>query len=166
MLIKIKNCVIRILYVLLSVYLLVFIPSFFGHKPLVVISGSMEPILKVGGVLYYHEQNLDKFKNDDILVYKTEKHIISHRIVDKTESGFITKGDANKSIDINEVNNSQVLGKGTNWSIPFIGYYVDYIYHHKYLLFISVFTIIADLGHDTYKKLKEEKVGVLSEENE
>lgn len=165
MFLKIKNCIIKILYFLISIYLLVFIPSFFGHKPLVVISGSMEPTLKVGGILYYHEQDINDFKHDDILVYKTTKHIISHRIVNQTETGFITKGDANNSIDETEINNSQVLGKGTNWSIPYIGYYADYIYNHKYLLFISVAIIIVDLGYDTYQNRKK-KVGVLCEKNE
>lgn len=166
MLIKIKNCIIRVLYILICLYLFVFIPSFFGHKPLVVISGSMEPILKVGGVLYYHEQDITSFKKNDILVYKTDKHIISHRIVEKTENGFLTKGDANKTVDINEINNNQVLGKGTNWSIPFLGYYADYIYHHKYLLFVSVLIIVTDLGYDVYKNRRKEKVGVLCEEKE
>ena len=36
--------------------------------------------------------------------------------------------------------------KGTNWSIPYIGYYADFIYTHKYLLFISIFLIVIDLG--------------------
>ncbi len=165
MFLKIKNCIIKILYFLISIYLLVFIPSFFGHKPLVVISGSMEPTLQVGGILYYHEQDLNDFNQDDILVYKTKKHIISHRIVNQTETGFITKGDANKSIDESEINNSQVLGKGTNWSIPYIGYYADYIYNHKYLLFGAVAIIIVDLGYETYRERKK-KVGVLCEKNE
>ncbi len=165
MFLKIKNCIIKILYFLISIYLLVFIPSFFGHKPLVVISGSMEPTLQVGGILYYHEQDLNDFNQDDILVYKTKKHIISHRIVNQTATGFITKGDANKSIDESEINNSQVLGKGTNWSIPYIGYYADYIYNHKYLLFGAVAIIIVDLGYETYRERKK-KVGVLCEKNE
>ena len=67
MLIKIKNFIFSILYVLVIIYLLIFIPSFWGHKPWVVISGSMEPTLQVGGLLYYHEETLDNFKKDDIL---------------------------------------------------------------------------------------------------
>ena len=93
MLIKIKDGIFRIIYVLILIYLLIFIPSFWGHKPLVVISGSMEPTLKVGGLLYYQEQDLEEFDRGDILVYQTKNHIISHRIVDDTENGFITKGD-------------------------------------------------------------------------
>ena len=91
MLIKIKNIIVSIIYVFVLVYLLIFIPSFWGQKPLVVISGSMEPTLKVGSLLYYHEQDLDKFNDNDILVYRSKKHTISHRIVERVEDGFITK---------------------------------------------------------------------------
>ena len=139
MLIKIKSFIFSILYVLIIIYLLIFVPSLWGHRPLVVISGSMEPTLQVGGLLYYHEENIDNFKKDDILVYKSRNHIISHRVVEKLDDGFITKGDANKSVDSAIISNSKVLGKGTNWCIPYLGLYADFIYTHKYLLFISIF---------------------------
>lgn len=149
----IENIIVKILYVLILLYLIIFIPVFWGYKPLVIISGSMEPILKVGGILYYEDYNINEFKKDDILVFKTKYHIISHRIIDKENNSFITKGDANKSIDKNKVRINQILGKGTNFSIPYIGYYADFIYHHKYLLFISVLFIIFDyLNDSTLKK--------------
>lgn len=159
MLIKIKNFMFSILYVLVIIYLLIFIPSFWGHKPLVVISGSMEPTLQVGGLLYYYEENLDNFKKDDILVYKSRNHIISHRVVEKVDDGFITKGDANKSYDSDIIDNSRVLGKGTNWCIPYLGLYADFIYTHKYLLFISIAILLVDLCYDYYVNYKK-KVGI------
>lgn len=162
MLIKIKNVIFRILYVLIIIYLLVFVPCLWGHKPLVVISGSMEPTLNVGGILYYEKIDLEDFKIDDILVYKTKDHIISHRIVDIVDDGFITKGDANNSIDNNLINKNQVLGKGTNWSIPYIGYYADFIYTHKYLLYISLSIIVIDLLNDFYRDHKKKR-GLINE---
>lgn len=162
MLIKIKNVIFRILYVLIIIYLLVFVPCLWGHKPLVVISGSMEPTLKVGGILYYEKIDLEDFKIDDILVYKTKDHIISHRIVDIIDDGFITKGDANNSIDNNLINKNQVLGKGTDWSIPYIGYYADFIYTHKYLLYISLSIIVVDLLNDFYRDHKKKR-GLINE---
>lgn len=158
MLVKIKDFIFRIVYILLIIYLLIFVQSLWGQKPLVVISGSMEPTLKVGGILYYEKINIDDFDEGDILVYQTKEHIISHRIVDITENGFITKGDINNSVDNYLISNEQILGKGTNWSIPFIGYYADYIYSHKYLLYISLGIIIVDLCNDVYKEHKK-KVG-------
>lgn len=158
MLVKIKDLIFRIIYILLIIYLLIFIPSLWGKKPLVVISASMEPTLKVGGILYYEKIDLNDFDEGDILVYQTKEHIISHRIVDITENGFITKGDVNNTVDNYLITNNQILGRGTNWSIPFIGYYADYVYSHKYLLYISLGVIILDFCNDTYK-LHKKKVG-------
>lgn len=155
MLNKIKEIIIKILYLLILLYLIIFVPIFWGYKPLVVISGSMEPILKVGGILYYENYDINDFKKGDILVYKTKKHIVSHRVVKRVNNGFITKGDANKTIDRKVVKSTQILGKGTNFSIPYIGYYGDYIYHHKILLFGSTLFIIIDYINE-YIILKKE----------
>lgn len=158
MLVRLKDFIFRIIYILLIIYLLIFVPSVFGHKPLVIISGSMEPVLKIGGILYYEKININKFDEGDILVYTTKDHIISHRIINITDNGFVTKGDTNNTVDGELVNPKQVLGKGTDWSIPFIGYYADYVYSHKYLLYISLGVIILDFCNDTYK-LHKTKVG-------
>lgn len=154
-----KNIIIKLLYILISIYLIIFIPSIWGEKPLVILSGSMEPILKVGGILYYQEENINDFNEGDVLVYQLNDHIISHRIVKVLDDSFITKGDNNKSIDTYEVLNYQILGKGTNWSIPYIGYYADFIYNHKYLLVIAAGLIFMDILYDNMKeKMKNEEV--------
>lgn len=154
-----KNIIIKLLYILISIYLIIFIPSIWGEKPLVILSGSMEPILKVGGILYYKEENINDFNEGDVLVYQLNDHIISHRIVKVLDNSFITKGDNNKSFDIYEVLNYQILGKGTNWSIPYIGYYADFIYNHKYLLVMAAGLIFMDILYDNKKeKMKNEEV--------
>lgn len=159
MFLKIKNFIFRVVYILILIYLMIFIPTFWGYKPLVVVSGSMEPTLKVGGLLYYNEEQIDNFDTGDILVFTTKDHIVSHRIVEKVDDGFITKGDANYTIDNKAVNQNQILGKGTNWSIPFIGYYADFIYSHKYVLFVSVAIIVLDLCNDVYREHKKKVDG-------
>lgn len=133
-----KNIIFKVFYILIIIYLIIFIPVLWGKKPLVIISGSMEPILKVGGILYYEKINLNDFKKDDILVYRLNEHIVSHRIVNINEYGFETKGDNNNSNDSYIVDKNNVIGRGNNWSIPYIGYYADFIYNHKYLLIVMI----------------------------
>lgn len=133
-----KNIIFKVFYILIIIYLIIFIPVLWGKRPLVVISGSMEPILKVGGILYYEKINLDDFKKDDILVYQLNEHIVSHRIVNINEYGFETKGDNNNSNDSYIVDKNNVIGRGNNWSIPYIGYYADFIYNHKYFLIVMI----------------------------
>ena len=136
-------------------YLIIFIPKLFGYNPLVVISGSMEPTLKVGGLLYYEEIDINDFKEKDILVYELKDHIISHRVIEHLDNGFITKGDANDSYDSSIVSDNQVLGRGTNWSIPLLGYYADFIFRHKYILKILLSIGIIDLFVDYLIKRKD-----------
>ena len=148
-----ENILLKLIYSLIIVYLIVFVPILWKYYPLIIVSGSMEPKLKVGGILYYHKIDSNNYDVNDILVYKTKKHIISHRIISKDKDSFMTKGDANKNIDKSIVKKEQILGKGTEFSIPYIGYYIDFIFHHKYwLLFISVVLLI-----DTYCKERNTK---------
>lgn len=105
----------------------------------------MEPTLKVGGILYYHKKNISDFKEGEILVFKAKKHTVSHRIVNIYNNKFITKGDANKKNDSKYVKYKQVIGQGTNFSIPYIGYYVNFIYNHKYMLLVLSFLLMIDV---------------------
>ena len=152
-----KEIFIKIIYLFLLMYLIIFIPKLFGYNPLVVISGSMEPTLKVGGLLYYEEIDINDFKEKDILVYELKDHIISHRVVEHLDNGFITKGDANNSYDSSIVNDNQILGRGTNWSIPLLGYYADFIFRHKYILKILLSIGIIDLFVDYLIKRKDKQ---------
>lgn len=72
----IKRIFLSTLYILLLLYLLIFIPVIWGYKPLVIISGSMEPTLKVGGILYYTEIDKSNYKTNDIVVFKASKYLI------------------------------------------------------------------------------------------
>lgn len=149
-----KNIIFKVFYILIIIYLIIFIPVLWGKKPLVVISGSMKPILKVGGILYYEKINLDDFKKDDILVYQLNEHIVSHRIVNINEYGFETKGDNNNSNDSYIVDKNNVIGRGNNWSIPYIGYYADFIYNHKYLLILMIILSYFNIWFNSRKDKK------------
>lgn len=150
-----KNIIFKVFYILIIIYLIIFIPVLWGKRPLVIISGSMEPILKVGGILYYEKINLDDFKKDDILVYQLNEHIVSHRIVNINEYGFETKGDNNNFNDSYIVDKNNVIGRGNNWSIPYIGYYADFIYNHKYLLIVMIILSYFNIWFNSKKDKKD-----------
>lgn len=141
----IKDILLKLITLLLFLYLIVFIPIIWGYHPLIIVSNSMEPTLKVGGILYYHKESINSYKKNDILVFKIKNNIISHRIIKINDNSFITKGDANKKIDSSNIVYNQIIGKGTNFSIPYIGYYIDFIHRHKYLLLIVCITSIISL---------------------
>lgn len=109
------------------------IPSFFGLKPFIVMSGSMASELYVGDVAIVKEVDPNGLNVGDIIAFQEKKDfIVTHRIADivyneNGEKEFITKGDNNNDIDINVVKISTIEGKYIN-KIPKIG---------KILLFIQ-----------------------------
>ena len=90
------------------------VPDFFGIKPFVVITGSMEPAVYGGDLVITKAIDPSKLKADDIISFKNGNSVITHRIVELTEKegapAFITQGDANNARDGDTVTYSQVEG--------------------------------------------------------
>lgn len=90
--------------------------------PLVVISGSMETTINMGDIaLVMKIRNPSEVKVGDIIAFWNENQIVIHRVVDITENGFITKGDAVPSPDPFIVESNAIIGKVIG-SIPKIGW--------------------------------------------
>lgn len=121
----------NIAYVLILLYILICVPMIFGYTPLVVLSGSMEPELPVGSIVYYKSVS-EELQPGDIVVFQTDDQFVSHRIVEINDSGIVTKGDANENNDPNLVSYSAVRGVLSSVHIAFVGYFVWFI--NSYLL--------------------------------
>lgn len=91
-------------------------------KPFVVTSGSMDPAVTTGSIIYAVRQK--EYKIGDIIAFSDDKENISHRIVGMTiingEKYFSTKGDANSQVDEDLITQNNIYGKVTT-HIPFIG---------------------------------------------
>ena len=94
------------------------LPMPFGVGASVVLSGSMEPTLKVNDLVFVTEQ--DSYDVDDIVVYQNGSEYIIHRIIKVSDDEVITKGDANNIAD-DPISIDQIKGK-YSFRIPFIGY--------------------------------------------
>ena len=81
----------------------VILPGLIGFKPVVVLSGSMEPALHVGDVAVLRPVDSDRLKVGDVITYRSAGHLTTHRIIriEEGQSGlaFYTKGDANETAD-------------------------------------------------------------------
>jgi len=88
-----------------------------------VSSGSMEPTVPVGSIVVVKPVGLTTLKEGDIICFGDlqEQLIITHRIVEITYDGFITKGDANEESDPFIVEKKDVIGKVV-FTIPYLGY--------------------------------------------
>ena len=136
---KIVHILSMIIYIMILLYALIWLPTIFGYRPLVVLSGSMEPTFKVGSIVYYKNVSQNEIKVNDIITFKEkDAKLVSHRVYDITDNQYITKGDANNSVDALKVDYSKIVGKDLEMNILFLGYYVNYINNHLYLLIFVV----------------------------
>lgn len=83
-------------------------PLIFGYGTAVVLSGSMEEAISVNDLVVYRQQ--DSYEVGDIVSYNTGSSLVTHRIVELSETGFITKGDANNTPD-SPILPEQIVGK-------------------------------------------------------
>jgi len=88
------------------------IPLVLGVGNAVINSGSMEPAISVGDIIIINKQK--DYKEDDVVtfIFPEDKIPTTHRIVEKTEGGFITQGDANNTADA-EIKKEYIIGKVT-----------------------------------------------------
>jgi signal peptidase len=132
-----------ICYVGLIVYLAVSLPILFKSKPLVVLSGSMEPTYKVGSIIYYKESK--DFKKGDVIVFQTSNDTnVTHRIEEIENGKITTKGDANETVDAQKITAEAVKGKVQKYSIPFVGYYINFINKNMWITSIAVLVLVSD----------------------
>jgi len=99
-----------------------------NYKSLVVQSGSMENTIMTGDIILI--KALSQYNKNDVVTFKeADERIVTHRIIkvqdDSDNTVFITKGDANRSIDNDTVKPEQILGK-VMFVIPKIGFLVAF----------------------------------------
>jgi signal peptidase len=93
-----------------------------GLKPVVVLSGSMEPAIKTGSLAFIDTSDRDVFVGD-VISFRAGNLLVSHRVIEITEQGYKTKGDNNDVADAGIVKDSCVEGK-ILFSVPGAGYFL------------------------------------------
>lgn len=105
-------------------------------NPYVIVSGSMEPELPVGSVCLVDCQQKEP-EVGDIISYKAKDTIITHRVIEETDDGYITKGDSNSVADPGIVKPKQIFGT-VICSIPKVGYAVMFMRTLKGIVLIAI----------------------------
>lgn len=84
--------------------------SLFGITILKVSSNSMFPTIKKDDYIVIKKQK--NYEIGDIITFKSKENcLITHRIIEKYENVFITKGDNNNISDDEQVKMGVILGK-------------------------------------------------------
>lgn len=148
-------------YVFVGIYVLVCIPCLFKYRPLVVLSGSMEPTFKTGGIIYYKHALPEEIKVGDIITFRSSDTFVSHRVTKIENNLYETKGDANNTVDAIKIKYNDIVGVDANFCIPYVGYYIKFINDNMYLLIIVAIILvteflISNMGTCDKKVVKEE----------
>ena len=114
-----------ILVAVILICLPLVLSSVFGGQCFVVVSGSMEPEIPVGSLVYVEAIEPEDVQVEDVIAFyggRDANAIITHRVVENrvVMGEFITKGDANQENDLNPVNYHELIGR-VEWSVPEVG---------------------------------------------
>ncbi len=89
------------------------IPEIFGYKNFIVLSGSMEPTINIGDIIFIKE--VEDVEEGDIISYKLKNSIVTHRVVEKIPDNgknlYVTQGDANSTEDSEIITDENIEGK-------------------------------------------------------
>ncbi len=107
----------------------------------------LEPEIPVGSLVYIQEAAPEDMQEDDIIAFygaKNSNAIITHRIVENrvVMGEFITKGDANKTKDMNPIPYENFIGKVT-LSVPVLGRLAQLITSFHGKLVAAGFILVA-----------------------
>jgi len=112
----------------------------FGYKGYTVISGSMEPTLKVGDYVVVKAEDFDQLQVGEIITFEDEGMMVTHRIISITDEGIQTRGDHNTVNDMKQVTEDKFVGRMAV-HIPYLGHVM--IWMQNPLIFAVVLGLIA-----------------------
>jgi len=131
-----------------------------GYKPLVVISGSMEPSINIGDLVFTVPLKNHYYPRvGDVVAYAFAGKIVLHRVIGYGSGGtVITKGDANNAPDPKPVKLKNILGV-MRLRIPYVG--APMIYLARVIGgFLNLTITLLILTYVSYIPILKEYVGV------
>lgn len=130
----------------ITIFIMIAAPVIVGYRPVIVLSGSMEPSYHVGSITYYHSCEFSDLQVGDTITFKAADAMVTHRIVriNGLSGNVETKGDNNVTPDPQPVEAADIVGKTADFQIPYAGYFVSY---GKKPLSIAVMVQILLIGY-------------------
>ena len=154
-------------------------PQLFGYQLKTVLSGSMEPGIQTGSIIAVKlAEDKNNFKVGDVITFQEEDILITHRITEVVQGGdsvlYRTKGDNNNAEDMNPVIASNVVAAYTGFTLPYVGYFIDFSQSKNgaLLLLIPGFLLLLYSGYSIWKILsiielpQKKQADVLDEDGE
>lgn len=137
----------------------------FGYNTYSVLTGSMEPVLNVGGVIVTKTEKIEQIDIGDIITFQTEPGpLVTHRVIEIIHKDgvpwFKTKGDASEEADLSLVSSRIGVIRKVMLHVPYIGFVAWFLSTDwAFLIMIGIPTLIlvGMLAIDLKKAVEEEK---------
>lgn len=125
---------------------LVYLPKIIGYEAYSIETGSMEPTIHTGSMIYVKPCNeFNDYNVGDVVTFSDNSSAKSftHRIVgiNETEQTFKTRGDANNTDDLEPTNFLYAVGK-VKMVVPYLGY-VSFFLRNTVVKIIAAVIYIA-----------------------
>ena len=163
---KIFNFIVGIILVIIFSFGVLVVFSMFpiagNMKLLTVLSGSMEPQIHTGSLIFIRPAG--EYNVGDIVTKTTEEKdvTVTHRIIEKEmidgKVMFTTKGDANNVADNEKVPQEMIVGK-VFLNIPYLGYAVNFAKTTQGMILIIIIPAVI-IVYEEILKIKKEIVNL------
>ena len=90
------------------------------YRTYIIVSPSMKPAINPGDLIFVRKVDVDKIKEGDIITFKNEDMVSTHRVVKVDKNTITTKGDSNNTEDY-PTDKKEIIGE-FSFAIPKIGY--------------------------------------------
>ena len=127
--------------------------NFFGYTTFEVSTGSMAPTLNIYDVILV--EITKDVKVGDIITYKYENELITHRIMEINGDNIITKGDANNTED-KSITKDAIIGKVIS-VYPRVGIWAKVFTEPNVLISVFITLVLIGLAITKDEKDKEQK---------
>ena len=123
--------------------------SMFGYRAYIITTDSMKPNISQGDIIIIKETEEEKLKIDDIITFRKNNKLITHRIIEieTDEAGnkqYVTKGDNNNIEDLEKVSYQEIEGKKIV-KIPVLGKVVMLLQDEVYIILIAIILLLIYL---------------------
>ena len=138
------------------------VPRIMGYEVYNVVSGSMEPAIPMGSVMYVKPGEPLDVQEQEVIAFWREDAVVAHRVMyNRTSLGeFVTRGDANNVDDPEPVPYEDYIGN-VETTVPYLGQFM-YIYASTtgkvYLLLTAVCGVLLHVLADQQKRAARQGV--------
>lgn len=131
-----------------------------------VLTGSMEPAIPTGSVVFIRPYN--EYKEGDIITFRRAdsetQTPITHRVMGREFTDgmavYVTQGDANEYADTTVVHHSEIYGK-VIWHLPYIGRLLELSrtpFGFMLIIILPALLVVIDESRKVWAYLRRDKI--------